>query len=217
MHIIYNLVSQALGGTIDCSSTPGNGVTIAINIPTGPNDHYETEYRVNSPDGAVRLIHENGELSRNSAGEPHRFLGTVQDITLQRRTEQELRLAATTFETREGILITDRHGTILRTNHAFTDITGYPAQEVVGRSAQMLLSDKNDAAVDGVIREALNKDDCWHGEIWTRRRDGTIFPNWLNITAVRGGKEEVTHHVGMFLDMTEVKRQQASIGYPWPL
>uniref|UniRef100_E6QPT2 Cyclic di-GMP phosphodiesterase Gmr n=1 Tax=mine drainage metagenome TaxID=410659 RepID=E6QPT2_9ZZZZ len=124
------------------------------------------------------------------------------DITERKRTEQELRIAAIAFETQEGILITDRDERILRVNHAFTRLTGYSAEEAIGRTPAMLQSGRQDAAFYHSLWETLTRDKYWQGEIWNRHKDGVVCPEWLTVTAVTDADGQVTHYVAMFSDLT---------------
>lgn len=127
------------------------------------------------------------------------------------RAEEQIRIAATAFEAQEGIIITDVNQTILRVNRAFTEITGYPAEEVVGISPRLLKSDRQDKAYYEVMWDTIQHEGSWRGEIWNRRRNGDIYPAWLNITAVRNPQGEVTHYVGTMTDITERKAAERKI------
>ncbi len=119
-------------------------------------------------------------------GEHNLFTAYVRDITERKRAEAELRIAATAFESQEGMMITDARGVILRVNQAFTRITGYsgrgsrgpdaaPAQ--VGPPRRGLLSRR--------CGRPSSAPDAWQGEIWNRRKNGEVYPEWLTITAVK--------------------------------
>jgi diguanylate cyclase (GGDEF)-like protein/PAS domain S-box-containing protein len=134
--------------------------------------------------------------------------GTVvifSDIGERRRTEAEMRIAATAFETQEGIFITDAQGTILRVNSAFTDITGYSAAEVVGKNPRFRSSGRHDAAFYNAMWSRLKSSGAWKGEIWNRRKNGEIYPESVTITAVRGDDDSVSHYVATMHDITERK------------
>jgi diguanylate cyclase (GGDEF)-like protein/PAS domain S-box-containing protein len=133
------------------------------------------------------------------------------DITERKRAEQELRLAATAFESHEGIFITDRNGSILRVNRAFAAITGYPAHEIVERAASMLSRDRDDHGFPSAVRAALDDVGVWQGELYFRRRNGELYPVWASITAVKRDDGQVTHFVCHFQDISERKQVQARI------
>jgi diguanylate cyclase (GGDEF)-like protein/PAS domain S-box-containing protein len=123
----------------------------------------------------------------------------------------ELRLAATAFESHEGMLITDKSGRILRVNQAFTDLTGYDATEAVGRSADLLRSDQHSSEFYDAMWRSVEETGSWQGETFSRCRDGRIVPMWQSITAVLDDAGDVTHFVAYFQDITERKRAEARI------
>lgn len=122
---------------------------------------------------------------------------------------EALRLAATAFETHEGIVITDPLGRVLRVNRAFSKLTGYSAEEVTGRDARRLLSRRPDVASYRQIVEALRRQDYWEGELWKRRKSSSPCPVWLSISAVRDDAGVLTHYVGATLDLTEIQDERA--------
>ena len=130
------------------------------------------------------------------------------DITERKQAETELRIAATAFESQDGIMVTDAHNVILRVNRAFTGITGYTAEEAVGQTPRLLSSGRHDAAFYAAMWKSLQSAGTWQGEIWNRRKNGDVFPERLTITAVKGGAGEVTHYVGMMHDITERKQRE---------
>ena len=132
------------------------------------------------------------------------------------RAEAELRLYATVFtNASEGMLITDAHSRIIAANPAFSRITGYSPAEVVGRSPALLNSGRQDAGFYRRMWSTLASRGKWQGELWNRRRDGSIYPEWLSITAVQGegdGEEGgPCNYIGIFSDITERKEAEARI------
>ena len=126
-------------------------------------------------------------------------------------SESQLRLAATTFETHEGILITDRQGNILRVNKAFTEISGYQPEEVIGKNPRIMKSGLHDDAFYEALWHQLATHGKFEGEIWNRRKNGEIFPEWQTITAVKNEQGETTHYVAIFSDITEKKKTESEI------
>ncbi|MCX7172272.1 MAG: PAS domain S-box protein, partial [Proteobacteria bacterium] len=162
---------------------------------------FSREYMVIRPnDGETRWVLAWGEFEYDSTGNPLRQVGAIQDITERRRTESELRVAATTFEAQEGMTITDAAKVILRVNRAFTEITGYSAEEAVGRTPRLLSSGRHDAAFYAAMWESIESTGSWQGEIWNRRKSGEVYPEWLTITVVKSDEGVVTHYVGTFAD-----------------
>ncbi|MGR9046034.1 MAG: EAL domain-containing protein [Gammaproteobacteria bacterium] len=126
-------------------------------------------------------------------------------------SENQLRLAATTFETHEGILITDQFGNILRVNKAFTEISGYRPEEVIGKNPRIMKSGIHDDTFYQELWKQLATHGKFEGEIWNRRKNGEIFPEWQTITAVKNDRDETTHYVAIFSDITEKKKTENEI------
>ncbi len=129
------------------------------------------------------------------------------------KAEADLRVAATAFESQEGMFITDAAGVILKVNQAFTDTTGYTAGEAVGQTPRMLSSGRHDAAFYNAMWEIINRDGSWQGEIWNRRKNGEVYPEWLTITAVKGHAGKITHYVATLNDITLRKAAEEEIQY----
>ncbi len=129
----------------------------------------------------------------------------------RRQSEQQLRIAATAFETQEGMLVTDRDNRILRVNRAFTRLTGYSATEAIGRTPAILKSGRQDAAFYRSMWETLARDKYWQGELWNRRKNGEAYPEWLTITAVLDEHGQATHYVGVFSDISQRKEADEKI------
>jgi len=141
----------------------------------------------------------------------HQVLAVVRDIAERKRAEEALRLAATAFETQEGILIADGNGKILKVNQAFTRITGYGLEEIVGQNPRLLQSGRQDADFYRRMWESLLQEGHWEGEIWNRRKNGEVYPQWLSITAVRDDRAQISHYVAAFVDLSHVRAQQTFI------
>ncbi|MDZ4253231.1 MAG: EAL domain-containing protein [Sulfuritalea sp.] len=142
----------------------------------------------------------------------HRLIrGSFIDITERKRAEADLRVAAITFESQEGVIITDEATVILRVNRAFTEITGYSSVDAVGKTPRLLRSGRHDAAFFAAMWESLEKYGTWRGELWNRRKCGEIYPGWINITAVKGSRGTVTHYVATLADITLRKAAEDEI------
>jgi diguanylate cyclase (GGDEF)-like protein/PAS domain S-box-containing protein len=135
----------------------------------------------------------------------------LRDTTLRKHAETELRIAAAAFESQEGMLITDANGVILRVNKAFTETTGYTSAEAVGQTPRLLKSGRHDAEFYHVMWESIHRTGTWQGEVWDRRKNGEIYPNWLTISAVKGADGVVTHYVGSHVDITERKAAEDEV------
>lgn len=128
-------------------------------------------------------------------------------------TNQQLRIAAVAFESQDGITITDHRQRILRINSAFSRITGYTPDEVIGQTPTILKSERHPPKFYASMWHSLMTQDRWDGEIWNRRKNGEVYPQWLTIQAVRNEQGEITNYVGSFTDLTTIKSAEARIEY----
>ena len=138
-------------------------------------------------------------------------LEVIRDVTELRKSEQELRIAAKAFDSQEGIFITNVEGIIQRVNLAFIETTGYSADEVVGKTPSILKSGRHDEKFYQGVRETIARDGHWQGEIWNRRKNGEIYPEWQTISAVRGLDGQVSHFVSVFSDISLRKNSEEQI------
>jgi diguanylate cyclase (GGDEF)-like protein/PAS domain S-box-containing protein len=134
-----------------------------------------------------------------------------EDITEQKRANDDLRVAAAAFEVQEGMVITDSQGIILRVNTTFYGMTGLAAGDVIGKPATSLQISDEDPLVWLKVMRSLKADGFWKGEVWNKRHDGRPYVAWMTITAVRGPDGRATHYVAVFADITENKRAEARI------
>ncbi len=129
----------------------------------------------------------------------------------RRHSDEELRIAAIAFESQDAMMVTDADGAILRVNAAFTRITGYTQDDVLGRNPSMLQSGRHPASFYAEMWERVRSHGNWQGEVWDRRKNGVIFPKWLTISSVRDPHGRITHHVATFSDTSERKAAAAAI------
>ena len=133
----------------------------------------------------------------------------ARDITAQKLAEAQLRLTSRVFtDTNEGILITNSEGLIVDVNAAFTHITGYTHDEVLGKDPLTFRSGRQSYSVFRAMRCALMRDGEWKGEIWSRRKDGEAFSVLLSVSRVCEAKGAITNYVALFSDITPLKRHQ---------
>jgi diguanylate cyclase (GGDEF)-like protein/PAS domain S-box-containing protein len=146
---------------------------------------------------SVGFADESGRLLKRRA--------VVFDMRESRQNKIRQMVAAIAFESLSGTCITDSHEVILQVNHAFTQLTGYSALEAVGQTPRLLKSGHHDAAFYHAMWAALKEHDRWQGEIWNKRKDGTIFAEWLSISSVVDAAGVITHYIGSFFDTTAIK------------
>jgi diguanylate cyclase (GGDEF)-like protein/PAS domain S-box-containing protein len=168
-------------------------------------DRFETQHR--RKDSRVIDI----EASVTFMPESQKFFVFCHNITRRKHDEQDLRVAAAAFETHDAIVITDAQSNILRVNRAFTEITGFTAEEVLGKNPRIMGSGKQDRAFYIKMWQQLLHTGSWAGEIWDRRKNGEIYPKWLSISAVKNERQETTQYVAIFSDITERKRAEEEI------
>ncbi|MGC2167020.1 MAG: EAL domain-containing protein [Gallionella sp.] len=140
-----------------------------------------------------------------------RYANLVQIAIESYQAQNDLRISATAFESQEGVLITDANSVILRVNKAFTDVTGYTADEVVGKNPRILSSGRQDANFYAGMWNSINSTGTWEGEVWNRRKNGQVFPEQLTIAAVRNAEGVITNYVASLTDITSRKEAEEEI------
>lgn len=140
------------------------------------------------------------------------FVGIQQDITERKTRQLQLRMTEQVFnQAREGITITDAEGNIVMVNRAFTEITGYSENEVVGKNPRILASGLQDSAFYQGMWATIADDGVWSGEVHNRHKDGTVYPEWLTISAIRDDKGGITNYLGSFIDLTQVRAAESRV------
>ena len=195
---IPNLEGQAQLYTSESTEKLYAAVDRAISDGTA----YEFELMTVQPDGEQRPCYVMGFPEFNENGRVVRLAGLVQDITARKKAERELRIAATAFDSQEGMTVTDVDGFILKVNNAFTKITGYSSAEAVGRNPRFLKSGRQSKEFYLQMWATILSTGAWEGEIWNRRKNGEVYPEYLTITAVKDADGKVANYVATFNDIT---------------
>ncbi|WP_446808455.1 EAL domain-containing protein [Methylomonas sp. 2BW1-5-20] len=133
------------------------------------------------------------------------------DISNIRWAESQLRIAEKAIESQEGIMITDENNLILRVNNAFTRLTGYLPEEVIGKPPSILKSGRHGPGFYREMWATLLREKFWQGEVWDRRKNGDIYPKWLTISVVTGADGRTSNYVAAFTDISKHKEAQAAI------
>jgi diguanylate cyclase (GGDEF)-like protein/PAS domain S-box-containing protein len=169
------------------------------------------EFRIIGLKGTLRYLETHATPMRDANGDISLLLGITRDITASIHTKQQLRIAATAFESQEGMIVTDVEGSILRVNQAFTRITGYAAADVIGKNPRILSSGHHDAYFYEEMWERIKRTGEWEGEIWNRRKNGEAYPEHLTITAVKDTNGYVVNYVATLMDITASKASEEEI------
>lgn len=140
-------------------------------------------------------------------GRPLLF-NSARDITERKKADEDLRIAAQAFESQVGMLITDANLNILRCNQAFGRITGYRAEEIIGRQPNILQSGRHDRKFYADMWQAINRQGTWQGEVWNKRKNGEIYPQLLSISKVNNEQGQTTHYVASLSDISARKADE---------
>jgi len=136
------------------------------------------------------------------------------DISERKETEEELALSATVIaHIADGVMVTDTEGKVVAVNPAFTAITGYEEAEAIGQPWDMTRSRRHDDAFYTNMAQELRTSGFWRGEVWSCRKDGVVFLEWLTVSAVRNNDGALTHYVGVFSDITRLKESQEQLDF----
>lgn len=208
-------VSQSKAAIFDTLIHPDDKLRISLAKERFIRDappFFEEECRMRRKDGSWAWILNRGELvEADMAGKVIRARGTRINITERKRVEENSRISAISFDTHEGIMITDAANNIIRVNQAFCDISGYQERDVVGQNPRIFISDKHDKRFYTLLWTSLEEKGRWEGEIWNRTKGGQTYLAGIKITNVLDSKGLVTHRVGVFSDVTQRKLDEKAI------
>lgn len=182
-------------------------------VMRGESQHFETyENEVLGAGGHRRMIRWNNRILHATDGQPDSMICAGEDVTERRQAEEKIRLFARVFEaSTEGLVICDAGNRIVSVNAAFTAITGYAFEEVAGQNPGILSSGRQDAEFYRALWEQLQRTGQWQGEMWNRRRDGSVYPQWLSVSVMRDDAGAVSHYIGVFHDISRQKEDEARI------
>lgn len=138
-------------------------------------------------------------------------IGMGIDISEQKLIEQDLKVAAVAFDVNEAVAITDANNIIVKVNKAFTQLTGYHPDEVIGKSPKVLKSGYHDKKFYEDMWASILNHQGWSGEVWDKRKDGTVYPKKLTIRTVLDGDQKILNYVSVFSDISSIKATQERI------
>ena len=170
---------------------------------------FEFLLRIRRADGETRYLNARGQAGKDASGQFQTLFGTAQDVTDQHLADEQVRQAAKVFEsTADAVMITDAERCILVVNPAFTEITGYAEDEVVGKTPELVQSRRRDDALFRAIWAVLKTTGAWRGDLWNRRKDGGLYRARMTISPVTGAAGEVTNYIVVFSDITALTQSQ---------
>ncbi|HRX70867.1 MAG: EAL domain-containing protein [Candidatus Competibacteraceae bacterium] len=173
-----------------------------------------TEENIVPATGEKRYVEVTKMPVRDETGAIVGIQGIYWDITPRKQAEEQLRQAARVFDnTMEGVMITDASEKITAVNRAFTKITGYEEAEVIGKSPRIFKSGRQDAQFYEAMWSSIQTTGHWQGEVWNRRKDGEIYPQWSTISTVADENNQITHYVGVFSDISSLKRSEEKLNF----
>ena len=177
-----------------------------------PVEYLENE--IVTAQGDTRYLLWHNTLQHGPSGD---IVGTVSsglDITGRKQVEDQLRLAGVVFKsTKQGVVVTDKSNRIVSVNPAFTAITGYAQEDVLGANPSLMRSGRHDEAFYRKLWAEIETTGYWEGELWDRRKNGEAYPSWQSISAVLDESGEVTHYVSVFSDITPIKEHQRDLDF----
>ena len=181
----------------------------------GRTEAYRIEYRIRHSDGRWRWIEDCGRaVERTESGKVLRMLGTRRDISASKAHEDQQRLSAMVFEAAsEGIIILDRDYAVLSINDAFIRITGYSGDEVLGRNVIELPCSRDARRYHRQIDEALQQTGQWQGELVEARKNGELYPQWLQLSAVRHPRGAITHLIAFCADLSARRQSEERLRF----
>jgi len=178
----------------------------------------------NTTDVVLKQNHQNTDNIKNFWVEWHlhqrpdsTYLLLARDISQQQDILDKLAISQRILEnTPIGVMVVDTNTRIEYANRAFENITGYSPDEALGQNPAILQSGRHGAEFYASMYDGLNKNGSWQGEIWNRKKNGEIYPEWLSLTTLKGDDDVVSHYIGMFSEITaqeHVKKQLQTLAY----
>ncbi len=180
-----------------------------LQVLSSGREQFNTVEPLQRPDGQLAWLRIDKAPFRDEAGEIRGVVVFASDVTAEINAQDHTRLTAKVFDnTLEGIVIVDAQLRIAAVNRAFCRITGYTQEEVLGRNPRLLASGAQGGSFYREFWRALRRRGEWRGELWNRRKGGEVYAEHLSVSSVRNDSGEVTHYVGVFSDITTLKRTE---------
>ena len=171
---------------------------------------FDSVHRILMPDGRIKFVREVAEIRQE--GKADRLVGAAQDITAYQQIESRMQLLSSAFHySGEAILVSDRENRIVLVNPAFTRLTGYLPEDVMGRNPRLLSAGRTSPQEYVEMWDSIRTRGFWQGEVWDRRKDGGIYPKWMSISVVPDGEGGVRHYVANFTDISVERGAEARL------
>ena len=173
---------------------------------------FTLECRLLHASGEYRWIANSGTPRYTADGEFLGYVGFCADISALKTAQEKVSQAAVVFDTTtEGIMFTDARERITLVNQAFSEITGYTHEDVIGQSPRILSSGRHPPEFHDAMRAQLRETGKWQGEVWNRRKNGEVYPVWQSITAISDAEGEPSGYISLFSDITHLKQSEAQL------
>ncbi len=170
------------------------------------------DYRIRHALGHDLHVTDTLVLLRDEQGRPQMITGVWTDVTERREHQDRQRVIEHVFDSAsEGIFVTDAQACFLSVNRAFVRITGYEPDEVIGQTPRVLRSGRQDRIFYAEMWRQIQDTGHWEGEIWNRRKNGEVFPEWLTVSAIRNERQEVVQYLGVFTELSGRKQAEEHI------
>lgn len=180
-------------------------------MTSGVMEELEESYETNNGKGIIQTVK---TPIRDPDGNIIGILGIFWDITEKKQAEKQLRQSAAVFEsTADGVIVTDTDRNIIAVNKAFTEISGYSEGEALGKTPSFRRSERQDEQFYRDMWAAIHEQGRWQGEIWNRRKNGEVYPEWMTISTVRDSGDNISNYVAVFSDITNIKRSQMQLDH----
>ncbi|HEY0846585.1 MAG TPA: diguanylate cyclase [Noviherbaspirillum sp.] len=196
---------------------PGGRALLDKLYPDGsPKAHFAAEFESEllTANGDTRFVLWHAIVLHEYTGKVRCTILIGDDLTEAHRAEEKLKLTASVFEsTNQAILVTDARTTIIAVNQAFTDLTGYSREEAIGQSPRLLKSGRHDQAFYEQMWKSIQDTGHWRGDVWDRRKDGSVYPKFLSISAIKNERGETTNYAGIFYEISERKAVEERLDF----
>jgi diguanylate cyclase (GGDEF)-like protein/PAS domain S-box-containing protein len=172
---------------------------------------HSAQFETIMADGQIALFEVLKAPLRDEAGQTTGVIGVARNISDRRKADEDQRIAAIAFEAQEAILIIDDNGAVLRVNQAYSEMTGYMALDVVGKSMAEIADSPGAERRFAEIVESVAREGAWRGEYSSRRKSGEVFPAWVTVAKVTAECGKITHYVATMTDLAERRRAEREI------